>query len=336
MLPACLARSFKTDIGDGASLSGVTKADPATQDFASAALVGLVHRALAESGLSADKPIRQPGALLPLSNKRALLAAIADAHGLRPLLGAGRHLADMPPDPAVAALITATGPLDLFARWSRLERFVHSRHRVALREARDRHLVAEHVSDTHDPPRPSEDALILGVMAAALALIGAAGVSVRLGRGPDAPLVIDGDTILEPAPGEPTAVWRFEWRDFVPARVATAPTRADDAGTVLRQIVASDPARGWSVAAAAAMMAMSARTLQRGLVPAGGFAAVVAAVRAERAADLLINSEHPLSLIGFVCGYADQPHFTREFKRRAAMTPATYRRAFARQKGVAQ
>jgi AraC-like DNA-binding protein len=33
--------------------------------------------------------------------------------------------------------------------------------------------------------------------------------------------------------------------------------------------------------------------------------------------------------VGFACGYADQPHFTRDFKRRTAMTPAAYRSAFA-------
>lgn len=69
---------------------------------------------------------------------------------------------------------------------------------------------------------------------------------------------------------------------------------------------------------------------KRRLEPAGGFSAVVGGVRAERAGDLLVRTAHPLSLVGFACGYADQSHFTREFMRRAAMTPAAYRDAFAR------
>ena len=36
-----------------------------------------------------------------------------------------------------------------------------------------------------------------------------------------------------------------------------------------------------------------------------------------------------VSMIGFVSGYADQAHFTRDFKRRTTMTPALFRTAFA-------
>jgi AraC-like DNA-binding protein len=61
----------------------------------------------------------------------------------------------------------------------------------------------------------------------------------------------------------------------------------------------------------------------------------VRAARAEHAAHLLINGGHSLSLIGFASGYADQPHFTREFKRRAALTPLEYRQAFAVARAVA-
>jgi len=306
-----------------------------SDDFASAALVGLVRRAMADAGLAAEAPAPAAEALVPLATKRDLLAGLAARHGLRPLLGAGRHLGSLPPDPSVAALLAATGPADLFARWGRLERFVHSRHRVAVRDAGDRHLVAEHVSTAGEPPRPYEDALILGVMAAALAAIGAAGVTVRLGAGPDAPLVVDGASIREPGTGHPTALWRFAWQAFERRAGGRPAGGPGDAAATLRRLVASDPARGWTVADAASAMGTSGRSLQRALAAAGGFSAVVGSVRADRAADLLINADHPLSIVGFACGYADQPHFTREFGRRTAMTPAAYRRAFATARGSA-
>ena len=33
--------------------------------------------------------------------------------------------------------------------------------------------------------------------------------------------------------------------------------------------------------------------------------------------------------VGYMCGFADQAHFTRQFKRHTAMTPALYRSEFA-------
>jgi transcriptional regulator GlxA family with amidase domain len=76
-------------------------------------------------------------------------------------------------------------------------------------------------------------------------------------------------------------------------------------------------------------LAVSTRSLQRRLAAGGGFTALLGATRAETAAALLMDSRYPLGIVGFACGYADQPHFTREFKRRTAMTPAAYRSAFA-------
>ncbi len=34
--------------------------------------------------------------------------------------------------------------------------------------------------------------------------------------------------------------------------------------------------------------------------------------------------------VAYLCGFADQAHFTRQFKQHTAMTPGLYRDAFAR------
>jgi AraC-like DNA-binding protein len=299
------------------------------EDFASAALFALVRTTLVEGGYGVPDAGRGPdGALVPLTSKRDLLAAVAARHGLTPLIEAGRAVPAAPPDPSLAALLAAIDPADLFARWIRLERFLHSRHRVVLHESGANHLVAEHVSLTGEPPHPYEDALILGLLAAATAAVGARGLTVRLGRAANAGVVIRGDTIIEPAPGAAMAVWRFEWTAVEPPQPIPA-AGDDDLVSAVRRRIAADPARSWSVAAVADLLGLAPRTLQRRLAPAGGLTAIASGVRAERAADLLINSTHALGIVGFACGYADQPHFTREFQRRTAMTPAAYRRAFA-------
>ena len=79
------------------------------------------------------------------------------------------------------------------------------------------------------------------------------------------------------------------------------------------------------------MCSSDRRTLQRRLGALGAtFPGVVRAARAAAAGRLLAESALPLGAVGFACGFADQPHFTRQFRRQTGMTPAAYRRAFGR------
>lgn len=47
--------------------------------------------------------------------------------------------------------------------------------------------------------------------------------------------------------------------------------------------------------------------------------------RVERASDMLLDPEIPLCEIAFECGFSDQSHFTRVFKRQTGETPGAYR-----------
>ena len=47
----------------------------------------------------------------------------------------------------------------------------------------------------------------------------------------------------------------------------------------------------------------------------------------ERARTLLTASDYDVATIASLCGFADQPHLTRAFKRAHGTTPAAYRRA---------
>jgi len=53
-------------------------------------------------------------------------------------------------------------------------------------------------------------------------------------------------------------------------------------------------------------------------------------------AQLLTGSPASPAEIGYACGFADQAHFTREFKRRTALTPALYRAEFSQPPGKAR
>ncbi|MET7419723.1 AraC family transcriptional regulator [Dactylosporangium sp. NPDC005555] len=303
-------------------------------EFASGVLVAAVLRALADDGITVDAPA-PGGALVPLAVKRRLLGDVAAAHGLLPLLRVGLILPRLPPDPAISALAAADGPPDLFARWARLERFVHSRHRVVVDAAGAGTLAASHVGPPSEPPTPAEDALVVGVLTALLTAIGVRGLSVTLGG---RVVFADGTFVAPPAA---TDRWHFTWTSVASGVTeATEATEAsggseateaaaDPAGQA-RSVLAGDLARRWTLRDLAAELALSPRGAQRRLRPEGGFTALLAAARADAAAGLLIDSRHALGVVGFASGYADQPHFTREFRRRTAMTPAAYRSAFAR------
>jgi hypothetical protein len=184
------------------------------EDFASAVLVAAVRQVLAEQGLAAPAP-PPAGALVPLAVKRRLLTEVTAAHGLAPLLSVGPALARLPPHPVIAALRAATSPADLFARWRKLERFVHSRHRVVLHHAGATCVVAEHVGPPHAPPIPAEDALILGVLTALLDDTGTRGLTAALDGGP---VVFAGGVLTAPPPAGGGSRGRRTSRRRAPAR----------------------------------------------------------------------------------------------------------------------
>ncbi|WP_143138525.1 helix-turn-helix transcriptional regulator [Lentzea waywayandensis] len=265
---------------------------------------------------------------MPLAVKRWLLTDIAQNHGLLPLLRVGQFLSQLPPDPAISALTAAGTPFDLFERWSRLERFVHSRHRVVVRETSSTQLVAEHVARSGARPEPVEDVLILGVLTALMTTIGTRGVTVTLE--PHHAVVFADGAFTVPEPGHGTALWRFAWSSLSSVTPAIPPVSGTDVASRARRLLAGNLHHSWALRELATKLGMSPRTLQRRLQADGGFTALLAATRADAAADLLMNTGHSLGVVGFASGYADQPHLTREFKRRTAMTPAAFRSAFTR------
>ncbi|MFE7129895.1 helix-turn-helix transcriptional regulator [Streptomyces sp. NPDC057638] len=319
------------------------------EEYASAKLLALVQQALAAEGIRVVAPV-SGGAQLPLAEKRRFLTEVAHDHGLLPLLRVGALMPRAPSDPAVAALLGAVDPHDLVERWRRLERFTHSRHRVVVRERGTGHLVVEHAGPPGAPPDPAEDALVLGVLTALLPLCGARDLTVTVG-GADPVTVFSHGAFTAPPPRTASGLWRFTWSRSraTASRGARAAERdgqhtehtqhterieptehTEDEAARARRLLTADPARRWTLGALAVELGVPTRSLQRRLSGAGGFSGLLGTVRTELAAELLMRGEHTVSVIGFACGYADQPHFTRHFKLRTAMTPAVYRSVFQR------
>ena len=74
---------------------------------------------------------------------------------------------------------------------------------------------------------------------------------------------------------------------------------------------------------------VSSRTLQRNLADHGyRFSQLLSEARSRIAAWRLLETQASLAEIGFLSGYSDQPHFTRDFRQRVGVTPAQYRKDF--------
>jgi AraC-like DNA-binding protein len=85
--------------------------------------------------------------------------------------------------------------------------------------------------------------------------------------------------------------------------------------------------------AAAELLGSSVRTLQRRLSETGiSYSAVLDRLRYEMALDLLEHTDDSVASIAAQVGYSDPAHFSRAFRRWAATTPRSARRALRQQK----
>ncbi|MFM2398424.1 MAG: Urease operon transcriptional activator [Pseudomonadota bacterium] len=300
-------------------------------DFASAAMMRLIGAGMRRQGLLLRAPPSGRAAHVPLQDKRALLAQLWQSHGPGALLRIGEAVNDLPEEPTLIALALARDPLDLLARWQKLERFVHSRHRVVIESSAAGQMSARHVSlDQTQAPHAAEDLLIFGLLVVLMERIGAADVKARAHEAQGWMRLRgqwQGDGSVEA-----TDTWHIVWQPSAAAPRAEKADGQDLAGLIaaVRERLFADPGRAWTVQSLADELALSKRTLQRQLAASGqSFRDLVAQARLARSARLLSSSRMSPSEIGYVCGFSDQAHFTREFKRSTAFTPALYRAEFA-------
>ncbi|MGD9943144.1 MAG: helix-turn-helix transcriptional regulator [Burkholderiaceae bacterium] len=332
-------------------------------DFASAAMVRVLIHGMRERGLMPPDEAQAAGSRLdaaarvPLDLKRAVIADAVRRGGIGCLALLGCGLSHYRNDPTHRALASARGVADLLERWQRLERYVHSRHRCQLLKlddlgasrrcggARLRHVAV------HGPaPLAAESLVVLGLLIALLEALGLQQVRACAGGVPVYPEP-DAAALQRAAAAGGTAAWRLDW---VAAPGSAESSRASTASTASASTVSTAPPADllhgpdWPpllVAAArlllndltqpltlpslAGALGFAPRTLQRALSDAGtGYAPLLAELRCRAAAWWLLHSQRPVAEIGFVCGFADQAHFTRELRRRVGLPPLRYRQAF--------
>ena len=322
-------------------------------DFASALMVRVLSEGMRRQGLVPPPGLEPPAAgsaRVALDSKRSLVAAALQQGGWAVLPLLARGLPQFRDEPLHGALAGARSGADLLARWRRLERYIHARHRVvveALEEApQGGHARVRHGARQGPPPLPAEDLVVVGVLAALLHEAGWADVRARLAGVPVWP-VPDADALAAAVRAGDTAAWSLDWAGAGPIDEAFAtpppaphaaalsaawpddtrwPPLARQAARLLAQDLAAPP----GVHALAQALGRSTRSLQRDLRGAGlSHTALLALARSRAAGAWLLHTDTAVAEVGFLCGYADQAHFTRDFRHRVGLPPAAFRAAFA-------
>jgi AraC-like DNA-binding protein len=291
-----------------------------TRDFASAAMMRLVAAGLARQGIAVPPPPR--GATVPRPDKRAVLQAVLDAHGPLAILRIAETAPLMPPEPVVQALRAARDLPDLMHRWHRLERFSHGRHTVWAEPLPDGAFRLTHLARSGPPPAPAESLLVLGLLAVLAEMTGASAVTLCDAAGH---AWREAGRFLDPGP-DPTGPVILA---ATTARTAPPLAQGSDPVAPLRDRMAADPLRRWTLAA---QTGTAPRSLQRHLARHGtAFSRLLMEARLQvAAAHLSRTGGKSLAEIAFLSGFADQPHLARIFRREVGTTPAAYRADFGR------
>lgn len=312
-------------------------------EFASAAMLRVLTQGLRELGLPPLETHTTRGnsssATVDLDLKLAVVQHALKHGGIACLIHLGRGVHPYAHEPTHRAMVSAHHPVELVLRWQRLERYIHSRHRLRITAQGEQWLEITHEGVCEGIfPSVYESLVVFGVIAALLQARGVRGLAIHSGQTQVFPQAQQRAMETWPVV-DPQRTWRLSWQGCAPPLASAGPVGvAEDlyacsawplwqrqlVNHILERLIDSPTASD-----AALALGVSLRTLQRDLKARDwSFSALVGDCRARMAALHLIESDMALSEVGFLCGYADQAHFTREFGKRVGMPPQKYRLAF--------
>jgi AraC-like DNA-binding protein len=299
-------------------------------DYASAAFVGLILRRMAAAGIAVPPDLQvsaTPGGppQVTLDLKRRLLVHACATAGPAFVLEVGQGIHAIASDPTLDVLRRAATPAALFDRWSRLEKYHHSHHRVEVLQLGEGMARLQHRALHGPAPAVLESLAVFGLLVALLQAIGCDGIEADLG---DAPAMRQGQAVLAMLPSD-VSVWDLRWEGVrVEKRILPPPQPG-----LIEQLYAlldDDPVQTWPIDVAARAIGLSTRDLQRRLHRQGAsYSGILRDARVRRAARAMLDAPTSLAEIGYAAGFADQAHFTREFRRILGASPAEWRRVAA-------
>ena len=299
-----------------------------SEAFANTTLTALVFDVLAEIDTSllptdSRRPDQFARAAHLASEKGALLEHAFEVGGARPLVAVGRQLARVQDMPVLQVLLNSSKPSLVAEKWSRLEEYHHSSHRTHIECTDEYTWTCARFSTTGIAPSTPFNCLIFGLQTGLLRLFNCNNVIGLTEDLTDTGLE-DVHEIIRPAN---LNRWQISWGTR-PPQLNEDTFRDSDSPLLkrLRHLLGEDLARVWRLETVSRALAQSPRSLQRHLSTSGHtFSSVLRATRTAQASRLLRQTGWALADIGYACGYADQAHFQRDFRRAVNMTPKAFR-----------
>ncbi|NNG43455.1 AraC family transcriptional regulator [Pseudoalteromonas sp. NEC-BIFX-2020_002] len=276
-----------------------------------------------------EHPPLQSNAHIPLATKRAFINAVSEQYGLAALLKIGAGVTKFVDSPIGQALLHDKDPLLLLKKWQRLERYVHSQHFVEF-EFFENCVQVKHKSTAIEQPSLEEDLVVLGVLCALLHETSAHTVylsrseSVNTGMFSYPALACDQAELNSDEP------WYIHWSTSINTSVTSHVAQGKQASSQAivdntKQAIIALGLLDIELDKVARYLALSQRSLQRHLSAQGhSFAKLLQEVRVNSASHYLLEQSSCAAEIGFICGFADQAHFSRIFKLWTGMTPKQY------------
>jgi AraC-like DNA-binding protein len=312
-----------------------------TNDFASAAMLRVLHAGMQKLGIKSPAQQWLQQATVPLDAKRQMVLQVIEQRGLSALVQLGQGVHELQNDSLIPLLIHPSEPIRMLNAWLRLERYLHSRHRLTQTIEQSNCVAHQHISiKTDAEPSSAEDLVVLGVLIGLLERTGCTQITAQLNNGlkvwPLSNAVSEQKAIQTAFATRQTQSWRLSWASISDntSTLKQKPIKAQiekfdsssDLKSQLEHLTSQLQGQTLDLKEAAKQLGQSPRSLQRHLNQQGTrFVDVVATARSQRASKMLAGSAASMAEIGFSCGYTDQAHFCRDFKRRVGMSPLLYR-----------
>lgn len=282
-----------------------------------------------------------PGGTVVTSAKlRSIMLALEEINGPAVLVRLGRYLAAKEQEPILTMLRHSATPSVIADRWRRLEGYSHARARSEF-SVTGKSMTIHRGVVRGQPPARVENLLLLGFLIGLLEAAGAEDIDATIlpSHGPAVRVTRRGRISDKLAFSGRGIRFRINWGSFEQVSssypfMANMPGTAPSIGAqrpVVQQLCAvleHDIGRSWTIDEVASALGTSGRTLQRRLQQANNrFSDILRLVRVREACRLLYGTTLSVGEIGFWCGFTDNAHFSRDFRRLMAMPPSVYREA---------
>ncbi len=237
----------------------------------------------------------------------------------------GRQFAVSTEHPLLALLARSRSPSELIHRARRLEPLLHLGNRTRIVTS-DAELGVVHTGNRGINPTTGESLFVCGAQCGMLERIGATDLEVSISdeHGKHADIwprrhpFLSGWSIPEPC-----NAWTIRWKSAPShAPIPTTGVLAED----IRARITDQPEQPWTVSDVAAAFALSPRSLQRGLQQQHTeLRHLVRAGRADAARALLTRTDVPVSVVAYLCGFADAAHLANVTRSLYGATPTAIR-----------